>query len=152
MNNIYQKQPTCKAKLLLIWACQRRHYSPKLPSIRLSVALIVILNCRSIKHHKRGPCSAGEINAGAKIVYKVICKGSTNVDEGNFFFFSFFPFCRVNIVALGESLKQWFERATTTKKKKLFIYHYRHGLSQMITICLHPIFRQWATIESGKAI
>lgn len=37
-------------------------------------------------------------------------------------------------------------------QKNLFIYHYCHGLSQMITICLHPIFRQWATIESRKAI
>lgn len=50
-----------------------------------------------------------------------------------------------NIVDPRESLKQWLQRA-----KNLFIYHYCHGLSQMMTICLHPIFRQWATIESRK--
>ncbi len=32
------------------------------------------------------------------------------------------------------------------KRKKMLIHHYCHGLSQMITICLHPIFRQWDTI------
>lgn len=44
------------------------------------VALIVILNCKSITHHESSR-SADEINALAKIVYKVICKASANADE-----------------------------------------------------------------------
>ncbi len=45
----------------------------------------------------------------------------------------------------GKSLKQWLLRGQT-EKEKMLIHHYCHGLSQMITICLHPIFRQWDTI------